>query len=124
MTLVYDAREADELSKSDYMEALKAEGCRISGPYAPVYANPLLNLYAATSPVPYRDPSRIQKYRELKLPGVEQAVNETALVLPHAALLADRPYMDQWLDGVRKVNDNAKAVRAFLEERRAGGNDA
>ena len=83
--------------------------------YAPVYANPLLNLSARTSPVPFRDAGVIQNYGELKLPNVEKAVNETAVLLSHTYLLGDGTHMQQLVDGIAKVNDNLGAIQRHFE---------
>ncbi len=118
MTLVYDPDKAGGLGRSDYCAALQAEGCRFGGIYAPVYSNMLLNLYDSTSPIPYRDPKRLQKFRSLKLPNVERACRETAVTLSHTHLLGSRAYMGQILAAVRKVNDNLAKVKDICEARR------
>ncbi len=115
MTLRYEPRQGNGLNKDDYCRVLAAEGCSIGGTFEPVYANPLMNLYASTSPVPYRDKAQIQNYRGLKLPGVEQAVNDTGLTLRHYNLLAGKNYLVQWLAGVAKVNDNLAEARKIID---------
>jgi hypothetical protein len=80
-------------------------------PYPAVYHHQLLNLYDATSPVPFRDPAVIQNYAELKLPVTERVVNEEGVVLMHMLLLGDRAYINQLLDAVEKVNDNLPEVQ-------------
>ncbi len=119
MTLVFDPAQAGGLKKNDYARALAAEGCPLGGTYWPVYASPLLNLYDATSPVPFRGRKGIQDYRALKLPNVEKAVNETALVMMHQHLLGSRAYMDQLLAAVRKVNDRLGQVKALCRKKAA-----
>jgi L-glutamine:2-deoxy-scyllo-inosose/3-amino-2,3-dideoxy-scyllo-inosose aminotransferase len=119
LTLVYDPKKAEDTSRQAYINALSAERCLAGGTYAPVYANPLMNLYDKTSPVPFRDQKKIQDYRSLKLPNVEKAVNMTAVVLPHAHLLGERAYIDELISAVRKVNDNLKSVRQAWEESEA-----
>lgn len=119
MTLKFDPRQAGGLSKADYIKTLAAEGCSVGNTYSAVYANPLLNLYAAASPVPYRDPKIMQNYRELKLPGVERAVHATGLVLMHPHLLGDRSYLDNLLLAVRKVNDNIPQARKIIAKQQA-----
>lgn len=113
MTFVFDPAQAGGVTRADYLRGLAAENCRLGGTYSPVYANRLLNLYDSTSPVPYRDQQRIQNYRALKLPNVEKAVNETAVVMMHQHLLGSRRYMDQLLGAVRKVNDQLAQVKAL-----------
>jgi len=55
-----------------------------------------------------------QDYAKLRLPGCEQAKNETALLLFHTHLLSEPEYMDQLLEAVEKVNgDLAGAKRHF-----------
>lgn len=110
MTFVFDPDQADGVTRDQYIQALNAEGCGFSGTYAPVYRNPLLNLYDRTSPVPYRDPSAIQNYAGLKLPNVEKAVGRTAVVMGHRLLLSDHAYLDDLLAAVEKVNDNLRAA--------------
>ena len=117
MTLVYDSKKAENTPRHAYTHALGAEGFTAGGTYAPVYANPLMNLYDKTSPAPYRNQKNIQDYRSLKLPNVEKAVNETAVTLSHTHLLGTRAYIDELLAAVRKVNDNLKSVRSACEDR-------
>lgn len=119
LTMVYDQKKAENLPRQAYNYALAAEGYPVGGTYAAVYANPLMNLYDKTSPVPYRDQKKIQDYRSLKLPNVEKAVNETAVILMHTHLLGERAYIDELLAAVRKVNDNLKLVRSAWEESEA-----
>lgn len=119
LTLVYDPKKAENTPRPAYINALAAEGCPVGGTYAPVYANPLMNLYDKTSPVPYRDHKKVQDYKSLKLANVEKAVNETAVVLSHAHLLGERAYIDELISAVRKVNDNLKSVRSAWAKFRA-----
>ncbi|NLB55300.1 MAG: DegT/DnrJ/EryC1/StrS family aminotransferase [Lentisphaerae bacterium] len=116
MTLKFDPRKADGLTRSQYANAANREGCALVSPYAPVYANPLLDLYSSTSPVPYRDQKKIQNFKELKLPGVEKAARETGLLIMHYLLLADKDFLDQWLIGIDKVNSNLKKVAEILAQ--------
>lgn len=119
MTLKFDPKKANGLTKQDYAKVLAAEGCSLSGTYGAVHQNALMNLYAATSPVPYRDQKGIQDYQNLKLPGVEKAVNETALTLSHTHLLGTQKYLDMLLGAIGKVNDNLTAARKFIEQQEA-----
>ncbi len=115
MTLKFNPQQAGDAFKDDYIKVLAAEGCGVGNTYSAVYANPLLNLYAATSPVPYRDPKITQNYREkLKTPGVERAVHATGLVLMHRHLLGDQSYLDNLLLAVRKVNDRLPQARKII----------
>ena len=118
MTLYFDPAQAEGVTKSEYLPALQAEGCAFNGGYAPVYRNPLLNLDDRTSPVPYRESGTIQDYADLRLPNVERAVNETAILLSHTHLLGERAYLDQVLDGIAKVNDNLPSVREHFASKR------
>jgi len=115
MTFVFDAGQAQGVDKHQYARALGAEGCVLQNPYWPVYRSPLLALYDRTSPVPFRDPGKIQNYADLRLPNVEKACHETALVMPHHHLLGDRAYMDQMLAALEKVNGALGEVKAFCE---------
>ena len=119
MTLYYDSRKAGGLHRNDYNAALRAEGCSMGPTYYPVYASPLLNLYDRTSPVPFRDQKKIQDYKNLKLPNVEKAFNETALLLSHTHLLGARTYMDQLVAAIRKVNDQLSAVRKYMVDKKS-----
>ena len=118
MTLAYDPGRAGGLARGDYLAALKAEGCSFGGIYWPVYASPLLNLYDSTSPIPFRDPKRVQEFRSMKLPNVERAFRETAVTLSHTHMLGSRAYLKQILAAIRKVNDNLKKVKDICEARR------
>jgi len=111
MTFVYDPKQALGVDKDTYAKATIAEGCGLWNTYWPVYAAPLLNLYDRTSPVPFRDRKHIQNYRHLKLPNVERAFRETALVLSHTHLRAPRAYMRQLVAAIRKVNDNLSTLK-------------
>lgn len=111
LTLGYDSKKAENLPRAAYVYALGAEGFPAGKTYPPVYASPIMNLYDKTSPVPYRDQKKIQDYKYLKLPNVEKAVNETAVILSHAHLLGERAYIDELISAVRKVDDNLKSVR-------------
>jgi len=115
MTMIYDTKKAGGCHRNDYARALAAEGFPAGQPYQPVYASRLLNLYDATSPVPYRDAGTIQDYRNLKLANVEKAVNETALLLTHSCLLGDRDYISQLVAAVEKVNDRLADVRRLAK---------
>lgn len=112
LTCFYDPARSGGVSKQAFAHALAAEGCPLSGPYWPVYRTPLLNLYDRTSPIPFRDPRKIQDYRKLKLPNTERCVEETALLLGHAALLGSAAYIDQLLAAVRKVSEQLPAAQA------------
>jgi L-glutamine:2-deoxy-scyllo-inosose/3-amino-2,3-dideoxy-scyllo-inosose aminotransferase len=111
LTMLYDAAEADGLHRDAYLWALQAEGVPVGGAYPPVYRSGLLNLYDQTSPVPFRPTGTVQDYANLRLPNVERAVEETAMLLPHSCLLGDDPFIDQLMAAVAKVNDNIDDVR-------------
>ena len=119
MTLQYDVRKANGLPRAAYQWALGAEGFPLGGPYWPVYAAPLLNLYDATSPVPFRKGMKVQDYRNLKLPNVEKAVHETALLLTHTYLLGSGDLMTELLRAVDKVNQNISAVAKAWRKKEA-----
>lgn len=115
MTLKFDPEQADGVTRDQYLEAVGAEGCPLGKTYDPVYANPLLNLYDRTSPIPYRDPQRVQNYAELSLPGTERAVRHTAVTLSHTNLLGSPEYMEQLLAAIAKANDNLAQVKRHFE---------
>jgi len=116
MTFVFDPEQAGGVTKDEYTKALAAEHCPLGGTYWPVYASPLLNLYDPTSPIPFRDPEKTQNFRKLKLPNVEKAVNQTALVMMHPHLLGSRAYMNQLVQAIRKVSDNLAQVKALCRK--------
>jgi L-glutamine:2-deoxy-scyllo-inosose/3-amino-2,3-dideoxy-scyllo-inosose aminotransferase len=113
LTLHFDPAAAG-ISRDHYFAALHAEGVPIWGPYPPVYNHQLLNLYDATSPIPYRDPAVTQDYANLKLPVTERVVNEEGAVIPQTALLGDDAYIAQLLAAIGKVNNNLAAVKAHF----------
>jgi dTDP-4-amino-4,6-dideoxygalactose transaminase len=115
LTLHFDPTQAEGLDRGQYLTALAAEGVPMGGPYAPVYRNPLLNLYDATSPIPYRDPATVQDYANLKLPVTERVCEETGVVLSHYHLLAEPAYVEQLLAGIRKVNDQLPQIKAHYD---------
>ena len=119
MTLYFDPAKAGGLNKHGFCHALTAEGCGLSGTYAAVYKNKLLNLYDRTSPIPYRDPAVVQDYQNLCLPNTERAIEETALLLSHTHLLGDRAYIDQLLTAIKKVSDNLPAAKQAWEDEQA-----
>lgn len=110
LTLHYDPRKAGGVVRQAYLQALYAEGIGFWGPYAPVYAAPLMNLYDNTSPVPFRDPASMQNYRALALPNVERASRETGMVLHQRFLLGAPGYIDSIIAAVDKVNHNLKTA--------------
>lgn len=116
MTFVFDPAQAGGVTKDEYVKALAAEHCSLGGTYWPVYASPLLNLYDTTSPVPFRDRKTIQNYRALKLPNVEKAFHETALVMSHPQLLGTRGYMQQWVQAIAKVNNSLGEVKRLCQK--------
>lgn len=113
LTLHFAAARADGVTREQYRQALAAEGLPLSTVYPPVYRSPLMNLYDRTSPVPFREAGTVQNYCDLRLPGVEAAVAESALVLSHTLLLAGDAYVEQMLAAVDKVNAQLDAVRAL-----------
>jgi L-glutamine:2-deoxy-scyllo-inosose/3-amino-2,3-dideoxy-scyllo-inosose aminotransferase len=117
MTLHFAAEQAAGVTRAQYFAALAAEGLGLCEVYEPVYRHPLLNLYDRTSPVPYRDPSQMQDYRNLRLPVCEQAKEETAAILMHNYLLAEPAYVGQLLDAVDKVNARLDEVREHFASR-------
>lgn len=119
MTLCYDSDAAQGLSRDGFVWALSQEGCCLFKTYAPVYRHPLLNLYDATSPIPFRDQGTMQDYRSLRLPNTERAYERTALLLSHTQLLATKTYTAQLLKAVQKVSENLPLVReAWRKEER------
>ncbi len=115
MTMVFEPEKAEGISRSQYLQALTAEGFSAGETYELVYRNPLLNLYDRTSPIPYRR-DLPQDYAALRLPGCEQAKNETAVVMSHTRLLGDRAYLDQLLEAVEKVNRGLDDVKRHFAQ--------
>jgi L-glutamine:2-deoxy-scyllo-inosose/3-amino-2,3-dideoxy-scyllo-inosose aminotransferase len=123
MTLVFDPKKAEGLTRDQYIAALVTEGVRgLGGIYAPVYANQLLNLYDKTSPVPFRDQKKIQNYKEIKLPNTERAYKETAVTLTHAVLLGDKALMEELVCAVDKVNSNLKRIKKHFADKEKNSN--
>ncbi len=112
MTLHFDPEAAAGVTRAQYVAALQAEGAPFGGTYAPVYRNPLLNLYDRTSPVPFRDATRLQDYAALRLPETERAVSDTGVLLSHTHLLGCVDYLDQLLGAVAKVNGQLDRIRS------------
>jgi len=116
LTLYLDVDSLDGLPRWQYQTALNAEGVRAGTTYDPVYSNGLLNLYDKTSPIPFRDPAKVQNYAELRLPNTERAVRETAIVMSHQLLLAETDQLDQVVSGIAKVNANLDSVRKHFAD--------
>jgi hypothetical protein len=106
LILCYDRVKAQGLSKFGFCAALDSEGLVLENTYAPVYRNPLLNLYDQTSPLLFRDQKEFQDYKNLRLPNTEKAFEETALLINHASLLGSKKYVDQLLMAIEKVSGN------------------
>ena len=115
MTLHFDPAQAGGLKREDYLQALNRENIGFGGLYWPVYQSPLLNLYDTTSPIPFRDPARVQDYRTLTLPATERAFRDTGVTLPNHFLLGTDAYADQILAAVAKVNAHLPQIRAALD---------
>lgn len=116
MTLHFDKSQAQGLTRDQYLAALAAEGFACNTTYPPVYRHRIMNLYDYTSPVPFRNPEKIQNYADLRLPVTERVVAEEGVVLMHRFLLGDAAYMNQLLAAVRKVNENLDQVKAHFAE--------
>ena len=115
MTFYYDPAKAEGVTLDQYQTALDHENATFLRTYDPVYQNKLLNLYDQTSPIPYRDQTKVQDYKNLRLPNTERACFETALLLFHYHLLGSKKYMDQIVRAIRKVNDNLLSVKQHFE---------
>lgn len=111
LTLHYDAAAAGDLPRAVYRSALAAEGFPLNDPYWPVHRSPLLSLYDRTSPVPFREPGRLQDYASLCLPNTEAACAGRNLVLGQTHLLGNSEYIDALLAAVSKVNSSLAALR-------------
>ncbi len=116
MTLHYDPGKALGLTRDQYISVLAAEKCYLTPTYPPVYRHPLLNLYDATSPIPFRDASVVQNYADLKLPVTERVVNEEGLLLMHHHMLGERAYIDQLLSAIQKVQDRLPDAKAYFHK--------
>ncbi len=114
MIFHFDPARAEGLTLAQYRKALEAEGIQFHPTYPPVYRSPLMNLYDATSPLPFRDRATTPDYANLRLPNTERAAEQTALLLAHQHLLSSRKRIHQILDAIAKVNDNLAAIeRSF-----------
>ena len=118
MTCHFDPEKAQGVTRDMYIAALRAENAGLGEGYPPVYKSGLLNLYDRTSPIPYRDASLVQDYRNLHLPNTERACYETAVLMEHSRLLGDRAYIDQILCAIKKANDSLSAIAKHFQERR------
>lgn len=115
MTLHYDSEKAFSVKREHYLAALAAEGFNLQVPYPPVYRHPLLNLYDSTSPVPFRNRKAMQDYKKLELPVTERVAEEEGVMFGHRWLLGSQSYMNQLLDGLKKVNDNLRELKKYAE---------
>lgn len=113
-TLHFDPSLAG-ITRDQYAAALSAEGIGLHTPYPPVYRSGLLNLYDSTSPIPFRDPNAVQDYANLRLPNVERAVNETALLLFNTSLLGSKEYINQLIAAIQKVNKHLPELKKHFE---------
>lgn len=116
MTLHFDIEKAGGLTRDQYAHAVWAEGFPMGGTYWPVYQAPLLNLYDWTSPIPYRDQSKVQKYAELHLPVTERVCSVEGVVLSHTHLLGSKEYLEQLIAAVIKVNDRLDEIKAYFDK--------
>ena len=116
LTLHYDPAKAGGLPRRAYLRGARAEGLPLDETYGLVYKNALLNLYDRTSPIPYRDASRMQDYASLHLPNAERACNETAVLLSHTHLLGDKAYLGQLVNAVKKLNDHLPELKRYAAE--------
>ena len=112
MHYVFDPAKAG-LTREEYRKALAAEGVTFGTPYEPVYRHPPPHLYHPTSPIPFRS-CVPQAFHSLRLPNVEKACEETAMLMGQTTLLGGRKLMDEILAAVDKVNKNLKRVRKAL----------
>ena len=119
VTLHYDTRRANGLTRSQYIAALAAEGCQPVVPYPPVDRTNYMNLHDTTSPVPYRAPDEIQDYANLMLPVTERVCGEEGLILMHTCLHGDRAYVEQVVTAMQKVSGNLPAIKAHFEQQEA-----
>ncbi len=117
VTMHFDPALAKGLDRSEYIEALGAEGVSLGTPYEPVYRHRLMDLQHPTSPVPHRDPAVMQDYATLRLPNVERICDETGVVMMHRLLLSEPEYIDQLVEGIARVNDNLDAAREHFANR-------
>lgn len=123
LTLHFDKAKAGGLDRAQYVAALAAEGLPLSPTYAPVYRNPLLNLYHEASPVPFRE-TVPQDYANLRLPVTERVAEEDGLVLMHMHLLGERAYIEQLLAAARKVQDHLPELAKHFAQEASGEQEA
>lgn len=101
----YSSAKFDSLPKSNFVEALQAEGIPCSGGYSiPLYEQPLLR---NRSFGPF---SRILEgradYSDVKLQNCHRACYEEAIWLPQRVLLAGPEKMRAILDAIEKIYEN------------------
>ncbi len=121
LTLHFDSAQAEGLTREQYLAALNAEGFPVGPTYPPVYRHPILNLYDATSPVPFRDAATLQNYAQLRLPVTERVVAEEGVVMMHQHLLGSQAYLDQLLTALDKVNNRLPEVKAHFAAQEGQG---
>lgn len=85
------------LTREEFLAALKAEGIPCSPGYSPLYRSPAFKIDTATHPFP----ARID-YASMHLPEVEKGCDE-AVWLTQGMLLAERSDMDDIVAAIRKI---------------------
>ena len=110
--LRYDSRRFSDLSRDDFLRALRAEGVPCSSVYHEQYHDGLLD--EAIQSRGYRrlfSAQRLRQYRESfqELKGNQQ-VCATTVALPQTVLLAARRDLDQIVEAIRKIQKHSGAL--------------
>jgi dTDP-4-amino-4,6-dideoxygalactose transaminase len=99
----YDPKAFGGLSKSDFANAMRAEGIPVSIGYSkPLYKEPYLD-YFKKCPLSCSNYGRIMDYSLLKLPEVEKACYTEGLWLPQSVLLGSKEDMDDIIEAIEKI---------------------
>ncbi|OQX85770.1 aminotransferase DegT [candidate division KSB1 bacterium 4484_87] len=96
--------------KAKFIDAMRKEGFIISAGYSiPLYSQPLLKNYAFGPRGKKVDVG--VDYSKYKLPESEKACYEEALWLPQFVLLGEKEDMDDIINGILKIKENAQELQ-------------
>jgi dTDP-4-amino-4,6-dideoxygalactose transaminase len=93
----YESAHFGDMSRDDFLAALRAEGVPCSPGYSPLYRSPAFKINTETHPFP-----AAVNYGALHLPEVEKGCAE-AVWLGQSVLLAGREDMDEIAAAIRKI---------------------
>ena len=106
----YNAEGFRGLSKQEFVKALQAEGIPASGGYGyPLHKQPLFQKSAFG---PKGAPVDVGiDYKNVRLPAAEKACAEEAIWLDQETLLAEKSDMDDIVEAIVKIQQNAEELR-------------